>query len=158
MLGAPVLLLAPRLREMLRGGAVQVIATAVAFLPFLVAAPFRMFHYQWRASEQSLVAFVLKPDTPFPWTLRLAQGAFALAAGAGVAHLARKRAVGVAIVPLVVVAARLLLDPMSQVIYYHVGLILLALVTAPFVAWHAAATLRLPRRTNAKVPAAQYTA
>lgn len=152
LLGAPVLLLAPGWRETLRGAALQGVATAAPFLPFLVAAPFKMFDYQWRVSEPSFVALVLKPGSPFPWTLRLAQGAVALAAGAGVAHFARRSAVGVALVPLVIVTVRLLLDPLSPLAYYQIAFILLALVTTPFVASYAAARLHLPRMTNAEVP------
>ncbi len=145
VLGAPVLLLAPRLRDVARGLAVQAVASAAPFLPFLLAGPFRMFAYHWQVRNGSLVSLLLAPDTPFPWTWRLAQGALALATGAVVARAARGRAAGVVLVPLAVVVVRLLLDPMSGAGYYAVAVELLALAGCGFAAECATAALA-PRR------------
>ena len=147
LLGAPVLLLAPRLRDVCRGAVVQGLATAAPFVPFLVAGPFRMFAFHWQVRSGSLVSVFLAPDTPFPWTWRLAQGALALGAGALVAHLARSRPASVALVPLAVVGVRLLLDPMSGAGYYGVAFALLALVAAAFAVDFVAAALA-PRRAG----------
>jgi hypothetical protein len=145
VLGAPVLLLAPRLRDAFRGGLVQLAATAAPFLPFLIAGPFRMFDYRWHVRSGSLVSVFLAPDTPFPWTWRLAQGTLALAAGVLVVRLSRRRPASVALVPLAVVGVRLVLDPMSGAGYYAIAFALLAMVAAAFAAEWIAAALA-PRR------------
>jgi hypothetical protein len=141
VLGVPVLLLAPRLRDAVRGGVLTALAAAAPFLPFALAAPFRMFAFHWQVSGNSLIGLVLEPGTAFPWTLRLAQGAIALGAGAAVARLAFRRPVAVCLAPAAIVTARLLLDPISGASYYSVALSLLALVAIPFAADYVAELL-----------------
>jgi hypothetical protein len=89
---------------------------------------------------------VVDPGTPFPWTLRLAQGAIALAAGTAVARLAFHRPVAVCLAPAAIVTARLLLDPVSGAGYYSVALSLLALVAIPYAADYVGQLLRPPGR------------
>jgi hypothetical protein len=130
VLGAPVLLLAPRLRRLPVAGAVLVAAALIPFLPFAVAGSVRMFDYRWAVSRGSLVSVVLTPGSAFPWTLRLLQGACVLAAGILLALLTRRRAYGVFAVPLAIVGVRLLLDPEFGFGYYFAAWIILALVAA----------------------------
>lgn len=120
VLGAPVLLLAPLFGRALKGSAAQAGVTAVLYLPFLLAGDFRMFEHSWKVEGWTLVRTVLPPGSDFPWTLRLVQGAAALAVGAAVALVLRRSARGVWAVPLVIVAVRLLLDP-TLYSWYWVG-------------------------------------
>jgi hypothetical protein len=120
LLGAPVLLLAPKARRALRGLAVQAGATAALYLPFVVAGDFRMFDYHWKVEGWTLVRVFLDPGSEFPWAFRLLQGGAALAAGAAVALLMRKSARAICAVPLVLVAVRLALDP-TLYPWYWVG-------------------------------------
>lgn len=146
VLGVPVLLLAPRVRDALRGCVLTALAAAAPFVPFVLAAPFRMFAFHWKISSNSLLGLVVDPGTPFPWTLRLAQGAIALAAGSAVALLAFRRPVAVCLAPAAIVTARLLLDPVSGAGYYSVALSLLGLVAVPYAVDYVPRLLRPPRR------------
>jgi hypothetical protein len=120
VLGAPVLLLAPVFRRPLQGLAAQAGVTAALYLPFVLVGDFRMFEHRWKVEGWTLVRTVLPPGSEFPWTLRLVQGAAALAVGAAVALVLRRSVRGVWAVPLVVVAIRLLLDP-TLYSWYWVG-------------------------------------
>jgi hypothetical protein len=92
-------------------------------------------------SNQSLISYVVAPGTPIGWPLRIAQGAFALAAGLAVARFRRGSAHALWIVPCVVVLVRLLLDPLDSG-YYMVGVVGPAIVGLALVSvWGA----RLPR-------------
>jgi hypothetical protein len=75
-----------------------------------------MGSYRWQVSPHSFLALLVAPGTPFGWTLRLAQGAFALTAG-----LLALRTRSLWLVPAVIVLARLLLDPLDN-LYYVVGI------------------------------------
>jgi hypothetical protein len=105
-----------------------------------------MFSFHWKISNNSLLGLVIDPGTPFPWTLRLAQGAIALAAGSAVSLLAFRRPVAVCLAPAAIVSARLLLDPVSGAGYYSVALSLLALVAIPYAADYVPRLLRPARR------------
>jgi hypothetical protein len=67
-----------------------------------------------RVAGDCAVAAVPVPPagTPFGWSLRLAQGAVAVGAGAAVARLLHRSGHALWVVPLAIVAARLLLDPL----------------------------------------------
>ena len=150
VLGAPVVLLAPRIR-FVRSAAAGVAALLVLWLPFVLAGPFRMFAFAWPVMEPSLLHALDPGATAFPWSLRLLQAAIAVGAGTAVALLLRRRdaawgpwAVGVA-----VVAARLVLDPVLAGYYWDpalvcaVGAVVLALRRADLVAVAAGALVVL---------------
>jgi hypothetical protein len=148
VLGAPVLLLAPALRPVVRGLGVQVAVTAALFAPFLLAGEFRMFDYSWRVEGWTLVRFFVAPGSEFPWGLRLLQGACALAVGAALALALRRTGRALWVVPLGIVAVRILLDP-TLYSWYWLGLETLTLLAA--VDLLAGARVRFPWRAPAPV-------
>lgn len=129
VLGLPVLLLAPGLRTALRGLAAQVAVTGALFLPFVLFGEFRMFDHAWRVEGWTLVRFVVPAGSEFPWGLRLLQGAAALAVGVVLALTLRRTDRALWVVPLGVVAVRILLDP-TVYSWYWLGLETLALLGA----------------------------
>jgi hypothetical protein len=128
VLGLPVLLLAPTMRRALAGLAVQMAVTATLYLPFVFAGNFRMFDHRWKIESWSLVHLVFGSGD-FPWTLRLVQGAAALAAGTGIALALRRRSDALWAVPLAVIGVRLLLDP-TLYSWYWLGPATVALLAA----------------------------
>jgi hypothetical protein len=147
VLGAPVLLLAPKPRRVLAGLAAQVGATMALFLPFVLVGDFRMLDYRWKVESWTLVRFLVPAGSDFPWGLRLLQGAVALAVGVAVAYALRRSQRAVWAVPLGIVAVRVLLDP-TLYSWYWLGLETLALVAAVELA------LTLPARWSLPGPAA----
>jgi hypothetical protein len=128
-LGLPVLLLAPGWRAAPRGLAAQVAVTGALFLPFVLFGEFRMFEHTWRVEGWTLVRFVVPAGSEFPWGLRLLQGAAALAVGAALALALRRTDRALWVVPLGVVAVRILLDP-TVYSWYWLALETLALLGA----------------------------
>jgi hypothetical protein len=129
VLGAPVLLLAPATRGAVRGLAVQALVTIGLYLPFVLAGDFRMFELRWKVEGWTLVRFLIPEGSDFPWTLRLLQGAAALAIGAALALTLRRSPRALWVVPLGIVAVRILLDP-ALYSWYWLGLETVALVAA----------------------------
>jgi hypothetical protein len=149
LLGAPVLLLAPRIRPVCRGLAGQIAVTGALFVPFVLAGEFRMFDYSWRVEGWTLVRFLVPAGSEFPWTLRVLQGACAVAVGAALALALRRSDRSLWVVPLAIVAVRLLLDP-TLYSWYWLGLGTLALAAA--VELLASAPLRSSVRAPAPAP------
>jgi hypothetical protein len=81
------------------------------FLPFMLGGHFEMWSFQWYVYHPSPLSLLVAPGTRYGWPLRLAQGALAVGAGAGVARLLRRSPHALWAVPLAIVAAKLLLDP-----------------------------------------------
>jgi hypothetical protein len=129
VLGAPILLLAPATRGAVRGLAVQALVTIGLYLPFVLAGDFRMFELRWKVEGWTLVRFLIPEGSDFPWTLRLLQGAAALAIGAALALALRRSPRVLWVVPLGIVAVRILLDP-ALYSWYWLGLETVALVAA----------------------------
>jgi hypothetical protein len=127
VLGAPVLLLAPVFRRALGGFGAQVAVTAALYLPFALGGDFRMFDYRWKVEAWTLVRFLVPAGSDFPWSLRVLQGAAALLVGGALALALRRTARAVWVVPLGIVAMRILLDP-TLYSWYWLGLETLALV------------------------------
>ena len=113
LLGAPLLLLAPRLRRAALGGLTAAAIVVVQFAPFALAGTFRMFEHDWRVEPGTIVSLVVDPGTHFGWPLRLLQASVAVAAGGAVVLLVRRSVHAVWLAPLAVVLARLALDPVS---------------------------------------------
>ena len=139
VLGAAVLLLAPRLRDVLKGWAVEAGVLLLLLAPFALFGDFRMFDYRWRVAEGTLVSVVVPVGTHFGWPLRLLQAAVVCGLGAAVALRFRRSVHAVWLAPLVVVVARIALDPLAYG-WYWLEAESLALVGA-------ALTLTAPPRT-----------
>ena len=118
VLGAAVLLLAPRLRDALKGWAVEAGVVLLQLAPFALFGDFRMFDYRWRVAEGTLVSVVVPVGTHFGWPLRLLQAAVACGLGAAVALRFRRSMHAVWLAPLVVVVARIALDPLAYGWYW----------------------------------------
>jgi hypothetical protein len=113
MLGAPVLLLAPRVRRAALGGVAEGAVVIALLAPFALAGTFRMFEHEWGVATGTLLSIFVAPGTHFGWPLRLLQASLALGAGAAVALKLRRSLQAVWLAPLGVVVVRILLDPLS---------------------------------------------
>lgn len=113
VLGAPLLLLAPRLKRAFAGGVAEAGVVVVMLAPFALAGSFRMFEHEWRVATGTLLGLVVQPGTHFGWPLRLLQSALALGAGAAIATGLRRSAHALWLAPLGVVIIRLVLDPLA---------------------------------------------
>jgi hypothetical protein len=118
LLGVVVLVLAPRMREILVGVAVQTAVVAALFAPFALAGELRMFDYHWVVNGSTLLSLLVEPGTEFTWWMRLAQGGTALAVGAALTWPLRRSLHAVWLAPLAVVAVRLALDPVRYPWYW----------------------------------------
>jgi hypothetical protein len=132
VLGAPVVFLAfkPRL---IPSAAAALVALAVIYLPFVATGHFAMFGYHWRISSLSLYPRIWPGMVTFPWTLRLAQAALALAAGVAVALAGRRADYGILLVPFAILCVRLLLDPVLWTYYWIAPATVALLALAAFV-------------------------
>jgi hypothetical protein len=117
ILGVAVLALAPRRRDALSGTVVAGATALVLFLPFVLGGHFEMSKFHWYVGSPSLVSTLVPEGTPFGWSLRLVQAAFALSAGTAVALLLRRRPDAVWVAPLAIIVVRLLLDPVMWSYY-----------------------------------------
>lgn len=113
VLGAPVLLLAPRFRRAVAGGLVEGAVVVVMLAPFALAGSFRMFDYRWRVETGTILSVAVEPGSGFGWPLRLLQASLALAIGAAVALGLRRSIQAVWLAPLGLAVVRILLDPQS---------------------------------------------
>jgi len=111
ILGIAVLALARRPRDAGVGGAVAVAVAAALFVPFVLAGHFAMGAYHWQVSSPALLSLLVGSGTGFGWPLRIVQGAVAVCSGVTAARLLRRSPHALWVVPLAIVGARLLLDP-----------------------------------------------
>ena len=130
VLGAPVIFCALR-PDLLRAAWGGLATLAVTYGPFLATGHFHMFEFKWAVSSVSLVHILWPSLAEFPWTLRLLQAVFALSVGVGVALAARRTAHCLWLVPLVVLSARLTLDPLMFG-YYWIGPAVVVIAAAGF--------------------------
>jgi hypothetical protein len=124
VLGAPVLLLAPRLSRAVAGALVEAGVVLAMLSPFVVAGTFRMFEYEWEVATGTLLSLVVEPGTEFGWPLRLLQASLALGAGMVLAFALRRSLHAVWLAPLAVVVVRLVLDPLGYGWYWQAGQVL----------------------------------
>jgi len=113
VLGAVVLLLAPRLKRAFVGGLVETGVVVAMLAPFALAGSFRMFDHRWRVATGTILGLVIEPGTHFDWKLRLLQSALALAVGVAIATGLRRSVHALWLAPLGLVIVRLVLDPLS---------------------------------------------
>src|SRR5262249_47579204 len=116
--GAPVLLLAPRLKDAAKGFGIATGVVLVQLAPFALFGHFRMFDYEWRVAEGTLVSLAVPVGTHFGWPLRFMQAAAACGLRAAVALRFRRSVHAVWLVPFVVVVARIALDPLAYGWYW----------------------------------------
>jgi hypothetical protein len=134
-LALPVLLLAGSRRRAVMAGTAAAGAMAALFGPFVLGGSFHMTGYSWLVQPGTLPAVLGGVGKDFGWGWRLGQGTFAMTAGAVVARRWRGAPEDARwAVPLVVVAARLAVDPMTSGYYWLapqiVGLLGVALLVA----------------------------
>lgn len=111
IIGVAVLALAPQWRKAGVGALVAGATVCALFLPFVFAGHFAMGAYHWHVASPAPLSLLVRSGTTFGWPFRLVQGAVAVGAGVAAARLLRRSAHGLWFVPLAVVCARLLLDP-----------------------------------------------
>jgi hypothetical protein len=111
LLGIAVVALAPSRRAAGTGALVSGLIASALFLPFVLAGHFAMDAYHWHVSSPAPLSLVVGSGTAFGWPFRVAQGAVAVGAGIVAARALRRSPHALWVVPLAVVAARLLLDP-----------------------------------------------
>jgi hypothetical protein len=146
ILGVAVLALAPSRRE---GGAGALAAGALAstlFLPFVLAGHFAMSAYHWHVSSPAPLSLLMGNGTAFGWPFRLVQGAVALGAGIAAAWLLRRSLHALWVVPLTVVGARLLLDPV--LLSYYLGAVQAAVFVGATLLASRVIVLRRVRRES----------
>src|SRR5262249_31399514 len=113
VVGGPVWLLAPRLRDAAKGFAVEAGVVVAQLAPFALFGHLRMFDYEWRVADGTLLSVVVPVGSHFGWPLRLLQAAIACGLGAAIALRVRTSIHAVWLVPFVVVVARIALDPLA---------------------------------------------
>jgi hypothetical protein len=118
LLGAAVLVVAPRRGQALRALAAALAVVGALFAPFVLAGPFEMFAYRWQVNGDTVLSVFVEPGTPFAWPLRALQGGTALLVGAAVAWALRRSLAALWAAPLAVVAVRLTLDPVRYPWYW----------------------------------------
>jgi len=133
LLGIPVLLLAPRVRDASKaiGTAIAVVLAQLA--PFVLFGDFRMFDYEWHVARGTPLSVVLPVGTQFGWALRLVQAGIACGLGATLAWRLRRSSHAVWLTPLAIVVARILFDPLAYG-WYWLEAEALALVGAALLA------------------------
>lgn len=117
-LGAPVLLLLPTWSARVQAGLTCAAGLLVAWGPFVVFGEFRMHELDWLVRPNSVLAPLMGLDAPFGWELRLLQGGTALGLGFLAAAKLRRPSTALWAVPLVVICARLAVDPVGAGYYW----------------------------------------
>jgi hypothetical protein len=117
LLGAAVLVAAPRGAQALRSAAAAVLVAAALFAPFALS-DFAMFEYRWVVNGDTPLSLVVDPGTEFTWPLRMLQGAAALLAGGALAWRLRRTTAALWAGPLAVVTTRIALDPVRYPWYW----------------------------------------
>jgi hypothetical protein len=132
LLGAPVLLLIPRLRGSILAGATALAVAAAIFAPFALGGDFHMFDLHW-AIAGGLDARLFGQDHTFSWAMRLAEAVIVVGAGSALAVAIRRFGASVWILPAATSICRLLLDPVRYGYYWDTSLTLMLIGVAPFL-------------------------
>lgn len=134
LLGAPVLLLAPRILDTFKASLTALTASAACYAPFAVLGEFRMGEYDWVVRPTSMLTPWLPEGMPFGWELRLLQACLAVAVGALVALALRHSVHALWAVPLATATARLAVDPVGASYYWVLVQLLAFMALATFLA------------------------
>lgn len=121
ILGVAVFAFAPRLRDAAVSTLVSAGIALALFLPFMLGGHFEMLFLGWKVDQPSLMSLIVPVGTHFGWPLRLVQAMVAVSAGIAAARALRHSPHAIWIPPLVIVAARLLLDPLLNSYYPSAG-------------------------------------
>ena len=125
-IGAGVFLLPRRVRPFVVAAATAALVGALVYLPFVTFGEMNTFQYVWHFRDGTLLGWIADRTGASEWLLRVAQGVVAALVGAAVA---RARWSSPALVALVVVSARLVLEP-YPLPYYVCPAVAAALVWA----------------------------
>jgi hypothetical protein len=120
LLGVPIVLLAPRLRDVIVTFVTGLAAAALLYLPFVLAGPFALLEHRWPIDNATLDHSLWPHATTFGWGLRLLQAAACTAIGGAVALRVRRHVCAIWLVPLVIILVRLTFDP-TDFQYYWVA-------------------------------------
>ncbi|WP_258723178.1 glycosyltransferase 87 family protein [Cellulomonas sp. NS3] len=123
VLGVPVLLVRRRPGDVMLGGSAALLTVLVAYVPFVVWGEVNTFEFHWSVSPDSTLGLLGPGLEPPGWSLRLLQGGAVVLAGSLAASRRHGSVLGVVVV---VVAVRLLLDPLR--LTYYSGPLLVALL------------------------------
>lgn len=138
-LGAPVLMLLPTWSHRIRACASCTAGLLVAWGPFVLLGEFRMHELDWVVRSHTVLAPLMGVGAPFGWELRLLQGVMAIGLGLLVAVKVPQPSTALWAVPLVVICARLAVDPIGASYYWvpvqMLGVIALADVSARGDRW-----------------------
>ncbi len=125
LLGLPLLFLIPEKRARARAVAIALGVSAFAYLPFLLVGELNTFDFVW--TIESPLIDVLIEQRHFPWWARVVQGVVAVGAGFLAVHVFRRSVLVLWAAPLLIVAVRILLDPLPQY-YFWLGFEALLLI------------------------------
>lgn len=125
VLGAGVMALARTPRQMALGVGTAALAALACWAPFLLAGDIAAFGFRWPADEGSVPHLLFGPGR-VAWSWRVAQGAIAVAAGLAVTLRTRGAREAAWLAPALVVAVRIVLDPIWYG-YYATGVQLMVL-------------------------------
>jgi hypothetical protein len=131
LLGAPALLLAPRIdaRAVWRSALGGAVVLAALFVPFFLIGPMRMFAFSWPILPGTFAHILFPHEKNFAWPLRFAQGVLSVGAGAATAWTLRRRPDSIWLPLLVVCVIRLIFDPLLAG-YYSLPPTVLVLIGA----------------------------
>ena len=119
VLGFPLLLLLPGIRPTIRGLGAALAGVGLLYGPFLLFGEVRTFEYEWVVGPGTGPAWVLGEGALFGWPPRFLQGALALASGAALTYLCRRRGDALVWAPaLGIIGVRLALDPTAFPYYW----------------------------------------
>jgi hypothetical protein len=135
VLGIPILLLNPTFdwRKLLKAGAITAAVAALFYAPFVLFGEYNAFDYKWDVSDSSLIHDLSPDSATFTWQMRAVQSGVVVALGAALALFGRGRLRALWAVPLGIVAAKLLLDPIVFE-YYTLSASVLAVLGACVIA------------------------
>jgi hypothetical protein len=145
VLGVPILLLNPTFdwRKLLRAGAITAGVIALLYAPFMLFGDYNSLDYKWDIANSSLIHKLFPDSTTFTWQMRAAQSAIVVALGSALALLARDGPHADWAIPLAIIAAKLLLDPIVFE-YYTLSTNLGGFIAAALVCSGGTEWLRLP--------------
>src|SRR5204862_2535463 len=89
LLGLPVLLLAPRWRDVVRPAIAAVALPALMLLPFVLGGNFHMIEIKWYGKPSAPISLLVDAGTAYTWPFRVLEGVTAVLAGLGVMRIRR---------------------------------------------------------------------
>lgn len=117
LLGLPLLLIARERKKIVPNVALALGGAAFFYLPFLLSGHYATLDFVWGIESYSLI-HLLGFSGEFTWWMRLAQGALTLAGGTLLALIGSNPRGTEWLLPLQLIAVRLILDPLSFAYYW----------------------------------------